>query len=101
MDETSTVWQSQLGWEKERHEEQTKRLPKAKDKMMRKYSDFEELCSEGYSHQGTESWDMLMGTIPWDFKMLQEAKESCETNIQDSERKIADLEQKLRSASSS
>jgi hypothetical protein len=99
--ETSIVWQSQLDWEKDRHEDQTKRLPKANDRMMRKYSEFEELCSEGYSHQGMESLDTLMDTIALDFIRLQEVKESCEMNIQDSERKIADLEQKLRSAPSS
>ena len=44
-----------------------------------------------------EYHDMFMHMIPWDFSLLDEAKKRREMIMQDSEEKIADLEQKLRS----
>lgn len=101
MDDTSKVWRSQLDWEEERHAYQTKRLPKIKDKMARKYSEFEELCLAKDSYQCMESYDTLMHTIQWAHKKFHEAWERCEWIIQDSGEKIADLEQRLLSTASS
>jgi hypothetical protein len=52
-----------------------------------------------YYHQHMAAWDMQVFQV--DYTKLSTDRESCETNIQDPENKIADFEQKLRSASSS
>lgn len=102
---TSKFWQMQLEWETERRAYQTGRLVKIKDKMNRGRSEFELSCSAAgmspatYYHQHVTSWDEQ--AFQADYKKLFTDRESCETTIPDPENNIADLEQKLRSASSS
>ena len=105
MDETSKVWQTQLEWEKERHAYLAGRLPKIKDKLTRRNSEFELLCAAAglspmtYYHQHMASSDVQL--YQGDYAKLLADEEWCMEYMRDSETKITDLEQKLRLMASS
>lgn len=97
----SKVWQAQLGWEKERHAYQTGRRTRIKDKITHRQSEFALLSSAvgspaTYYVQNFTSSEVQM--FQEDHTRLYAARGWNEEYIMDSEKKITDLEQKLRSA---